>query len=347
VPSVDGIAPFSAAEIRSLFADLTDHPVLVIAVSGGPDSTALLWLVSRWRKSLKQGPKLVAVTVDHGLRKEAKREAAQVAKLARRLGLSHKTLRWQGRKPATGLQAAARGARYRLLAAAANDLGARAMLIAHTLDDQAETVLIRLTRGSGIGGLAAMARTSHVPGGEIMLVRPLLDVPKARLVAALRKARVAYADDPTNRDPRFARPRLRAAMPALEREGLDARRLALLARRARRAERALEAAAGEAWRELAPGPWAEHGPFEFPAEGYSGLPEEVSIRLLGRAIAAAGDEGPVELGKLEALHAALAAAPPDQTFRRTLAGAMVGRAGDRLTVERAPPRRSRAAPKRP
>jgi len=136
-------------------------------------------------------------------------------------------------------------------------------------------------------------------------------------------------------------------MPALEREGLKAERLALLAQRARRADEALERAAVDAWAELAPGPSAAQGPFEFPAEGYADLPAEVSLRLLGRAVAAAGDEGPVELGKLEALHAALAAWPSDARFRRTLAGAVVSRMDDRLLIERAPPRRSSAAPKRP
>ena len=91
--------------------------------------------------------------------------------------------------------------------------GARHVLTAHTLDDQAETVLIRLTRGSGISGLAAMARIAPLPGGDgdgrIALVRPLLEVPKARLLATLRKAGIAYADDPSNRDPRFTRVRLR------------------------------------------------------------------------------------------------------------------------------------------
>jgi tRNA(Ile)-lysidine synthase len=272
-----------------------------------------------------------------------------VQRLARQLGVAHRTLRWQGRKPATGLQQAARHARYGLLAAAAKAAGARAVLTAHTLDDQAETVLIRLMRGSGIGGLAAMTRTSPLPGGtgELRLVRPLLELRKARLIATLRRARIAYADDPSNRDPRFTRSRLRSWLPDLEREGLDARRLALLARRARRADEALEIAAKEAWAELAPGPWAASGPFEFPARAYAELPAELALRLLGRAIAAAGDEGPVELGKLEALHAALAASPAAK-FRRTLAGALIGRDDDRLTVVRAPPRRrSLGAPKRP
>ena len=228
----------------------------------GLTSTALLVLAARWRKARKRGPKLVAVTVDHGLRAQARHEAAAVKRLARSLGVAHRTLRWTGRKPATGLQAAARMARYRLLADAAAAVGARHVLTAHTLDDQAETVLIRLTRGSGISGLAAMARMSPLPvvdRGDVALVRPLLDVPKARLVATLRRAGIAYADDPTNRDPRFTRARLRSVMPALAREGLGPGRLALLARRVRRADEALEAAVAQAAARLAPGPWPEHG----------------------------------------------------------------------------------------
>ena len=162
--AADGGAALTAAEVRSLFADLADHPVLVLAVSGGPDSTALLVLAARWRKALKRGPKLVAVTVDHGLRAEARREALAVKRLARSLGVAHRTLRWSGRKPTTGLQEAARlratGCSPRRRATA----GARHVLTAHTLDDQAETVLIRLTRGSGVSGLAAMARDVAVAG---------------------------------------------------------------------------------------------------------------------------------------------------------------------------------------
>jgi tRNA(Ile)-lysidine synthase len=346
VPTADGAAPVTSAELRSLFADLIDHPVLLLAASGGPDSTGLLWLAARWRKTLKSGPKLVAVTIDHGLRPEARREALAVRRLARKLGVAHRTMRWTGRKPKTGLQEAARFARYGLLAKAAKATGARHVLTAHTLDDQAETVLIRLGRGSGIGGLAAMARVAPLPTApDIQLVRPLLDMPKARVVASLRKARIGYAHDPSNSDPRFARARLRGAWPALEREGLSAPRLSLLARRLRRADAALAALADDAFAELAPGPWAETGPIEFLAEGYARLPAEIGLRLLGRAIDRCGNEGPVELGKLEALYDGLCGAGEDR-FRRTLAGALVTLANGRIVVERAPARRN-AAPKRP
>jgi tRNA(Ile)-lysidine synthase len=337
-------AAVSASEGKSLFYDLIDAPALVLAVSGGPDSTALMVLAARWRDALKHKPKLIAVTVDHGLRAESKREAAEVGRLARKLGIAHRTLRWTGKKPNTALQETARAARYRLLAKAAHAAGAAYVLTAHTLDDQAETVLIRMSRGSGVTGLAAMNRLAPLPGvPDITLVRPLLDIPKMRLIATLKAAKIPFADDPSNRDPRFTRARLRGLMPALAREGLDARRLALLARRLRRADRAVEAAVDRAEAELllyAPAP----GAVAFDTAGYAQLAGEIALRLIGRAVAKAGDEGAIELAKLEALKAALDAAQKGGIghFRRSLAGAIVTLAGRQITVEKAPPRRARA-----
>jgi len=319
--------------------------VLVLAVSGGPDSTALMVLAARWRQSLKSKPKLIAVTIDHGLRKESKREAAGVARLARKLGIAHRTLRWRGAKPATGLQQAARNARYSLLAKAARAAGAAHVLTAHTRDDQAETVLIRMSRGSGMSGLAAMSRFAILPGsgdGQLRLVRPLLAIPKARLVATLRAAKIPFTEDPSNRDPRFTRARLRGLMATLAREGLDAGRLSLLARRLKRADLAIEAAVDQAEDTLAvrcSGPGARG----FDASGFAQLPAEIGMRLLGRAVAAAGDEGPVELSKLESLKTALddAQNAGNASFRRSLAGALVTLAKGQIVVERAPPRRRR------
>ena len=344
-------APVSAAEANTLFDDLRSASALILAVSGGPDSTALLVLAARWRAALKKGPALTAVTVDHGLRPESAREARAVKRLAGRLGVRHRTLRWTGRKPATALQEEARRVRYRLLAAAARGAGARHVLTAHTLDDQAETVLLRMARGSGLTGLGAMARVTALSAasaperrrekGEIVLVRPLLDLPKARLIATLATVGISFADDPSNRDPRFTRSRLRGLMRALADEGLDARRLATLARRLRRADATIEVAVEAASAAVSEGEWSERGPIVLDAEKFTALPAEVALRLLGRVIARAGDGGPVQLGRLEALYEALrgaAAGPAAFRLRRTLAGALVTLAGGRLVIEHAPPR---------
>ena len=202
-----------------------------------------------------------------------------------------------------------------------------------------------MSRGSGLTGLAAMTRISAVPRdgeGKIKLVRPLLDIPKARLIATLRAAKVVFADDPSNRDPRFTRARLRGLMGELAREGLDSRRLALLAQRLRRADRAIDAVVDRAVAELTRLSPAGDA-VAIDAAAYSGLPAEIALRLLGRAVDRVGDEGPVELAKLEALKSALDAAQisGNARFRRSLAGAIVTLAGAKIAVERAPPRRGR------
>jgi tRNA(Ile)-lysidine synthase len=379
--------PIFDAEADELFASLAREPALVLAISGGPDSTALLWLAARWRKRLKRGPKLIAITIDHGLRRESAREALAVKRLAAMLKVEHRTLRWTGAKPKTGIQEAARNARYRLLSDAAKKVGAEHVVTAHTQDDQAETVLFRMMRGSGLAGLRGMSLFSPLPacgersasaasrvrganrksssvvspphpdplpaGGERekKIARPFLSIPKSRLFATLAAAKISFATDPSNRDPRFTRPRLRELMPALAAEGLTAERLALLAERVTRAEIVVQDVLNETLMRLAPGPWAEEGPVTIDAAAFYDLNDEIRLRMLDRLIGWTGNEGPVELGKLEALCTALdgpltdaVIGPRARSFRRTLAGAMVTLSGAKLTVERAPPRRT--APKK-
>jgi tRNA(Ile)-lysidine synthase len=344
-PKSPSAVPISAKEGRQLFADWRSARALVLAVSGGPDSVALMWLAARWRRGLKHGPDLIVVTVDHGLRREATREARDVKRLAKALGMVHRTLRWTGEKPATGLPAAARQARYTLLFKAARSTGASHVLTAHTLDDQAETVLMRLSRGSGIAGLSAMARLS--PREDVVLARPLLHLPKSRLVATLKRAGIGFADDPTNSDPGFTRPRLRALMPALADEGCDARNLARLASRLARANAALELLTDGAERYLAlrRGEARIRG---FDARAFGALTGEIRVRLLLRAIDRVGHEGPSELGKVEALLEALDRAAADSSdsgrrilLKKTLAGALVTLTRDWISIEPAPSRRRR------
>ena len=366
----DDLAPISAKHAKHLFADWETAPAIILAVSGGPDSVALMWLAARWRGARKRGPRLIAVTVDHGLRPEAAREARLVKALARGLGLSHRTLRWTGPKPTTGLPAAARDARYRLLAKAARADGATHILTAHTRDDQAETLLMRMARGSGLAGLGAMARQSEREG--VVLARPFLEISKSQLLATLAKAKLGFVVDPSNRDARFTRPRFRALMPALASEGCDSRNLARLASRLARANAALEVLVDGAERFLAlkdrgprtefdaNGPWVKGSKgFDargcevkgFDAKAFAALSEEIRLRLLLRIVNRVGHEGPAELGKVEALLSALDRAATENAakgratgrvrLKQTLAGALVSLTEDRIRIEPAPPRRNR------
>lgn len=330
-------SPISAGEAARLFADLKAAHAVVLAVSGGPDSTALMWLAARWRRRLKTGPDLFAVTIDHGLRKESRAEARAVKALAGSLGIPHATLRWSGDKPSRGLPAAARAARYAMLAGAARKAGA-CIVTAHTRDDQAETFLMRLARGSGLAGLAAMARQSW--RGDVAILRPLLDVPKARLIATLERAGIGFADDPSNRDASFTRPRFRQLMPLLAEEGLDARNIARLAARLARANTALEAVAERAERTLVRRDGEQQA---VDVNAFLTLPHEIRLRLLHRAIDRAGHEGPAELGKVETLlddMTAVLDAKTPRAFRRTLAGALIGVARGSIGIAPAPPRRA-------
>ncbi len=359
MPAVSGAV--GEAEADALFADLVAEPALVLAISGGPDSTALLYLMARWCAVRQPAPHLLAVSIDHGLRPEARHEAAAVKRLAEKLGVEHRTMRWTGAKPSTGIQEAARVARYRLLRAAAHRAKARCVLTAHTLDDQAETVLFRMARGSGLAGICGMARSVPIDklangfgqptdaardaeganwAKHVVLVRPLLEVPKGRLIVTLQEAGLFYAEDPSNVDPRFARSRLRKLMPALADEGLTAQCLVRLARRVRRSEAAHEAVVDWAAKRL--GLAADTRRVELNSADWREFPAEIALRLLGRAIGTIGTEGPVEFGKLEALGEALAAAVAGglPRFRRTLAGAMVSLQKNCIVIDQAPARRS-------
>ncbi|MCX7318071.1 MAG: tRNA lysidine(34) synthetase TilS [Hyphomicrobiales bacterium] len=341
--------PISVPQAKQLFARWASAPALVLAVSGGPDSVALMWLAARWRRQLKRGPALTVMTVDHGLRPESAREARAVKRLAASLDLPHRTIRWTGDKPKTGLPAAARAARYRLLAGAARKFGAFHVMTAHTQDDQAETILMRMARGSGLAGLAAMAVETEREG--IQIVRPLLQMPKSRLIATLGKAKLDFAVDPTNMDLQFTRPRLRALMPDLAAEGMDASNLVRLAARMARADAALGLMADGAERFL-----ALHRPGSAPgavdAIAFFGLAAEIRVRLLLRMIDSVGHEGPAELGKVESLASALEQANEQATssdrsgilLKKTLAGAVISLNRTRLTVAPAPLRRSTARP---
>ena len=224
----------------------------------------------------------------------------------------------------------------------ARRLAAEAIATAHTLDDQAETVLMRLAAGSGPAGLAGM-RPRDVRNG-IVLLRPFLGLRKARLVATLARAGIAWTDDPMNADSAFARPRLRAAAATLAREGLTAERMARLAARMARAEDVIAAAVAEAQRRIAD----PKRPGHLDGRALAAAPEEIALRLLAAEIVRAGApcaaEKPLRLQRLEALWDELREAiAAGRATRRTLGQALITvdrEAGVSITA--APPRRTGA-----
>ena len=296
--------PITLSEAQGLLAPLTRLPHVALAVSGGPDSLALMLLAARWRAELGLAPKLSVLTIDHGLRPGSREEAELVGRMASELGLPQATLTWEGKEPHDrGLQARARAARYDLMAAYCHAHDIPALVTAHHLDDQAETFLMRLKRGSGLDGLAAIPPRSEWAG--IAILRPLLDVPKARLVATLDEEGIAFVSDPSNVDPRFERARVRGSTEALERLGLTPEALALSARRLRRAREALENGAQNFL--VANSETSEAGYALIDGQALALAPQEIALRALSQLIGAVGgSETPLRLAKLEALLAAVA-----------------------------------------
>jgi tRNA(Ile)-lysidine synthase len=337
-PRIPGWMPDSS--IHVILAPLANARALLLAVSGGPDSTALLLMAAHWAR-LRGGPRLEAATVDHGLRPEGAAEAAEVAKLCESLGVPHHTLVWSGVKPKTRLQERARDARYALLTSCAKEIGADFVVTAHHLDDQAETVLFRLLRGSGIAGLAGMAARTKRDG--VTLARPLLGLSKAELIDYCEAEEVEYLRDASNEDPRFARTRMRALLKALAAEGLDAPALARLARRAASIEEALErqTLAAESHRHLIENRACD-------AAKLFAEPIEIVQRLLTLAIARVGkrDMSRIGLEKIETLTAELHETwLARERFSANVAGAhVICDAKGVLRVEKEPARGKSAAP---
>lgn len=324
----DGGAIIGEAEAARLLLPLAAYDAVLLAVSGGPDSMALLDLAARWSRA-RTGPPCVAVaTVDHGLRSASADEARVVACAAKELGLEHTTLVWQGEKPSSGLQEAARKARYDLLVSHARRLdGATAAVVtAHTANDQAETLLMRLARGSGVDGLAGMRERRQLDtDGAVVLLRPLLGVTRDELRAHLLACGVPFVEDPSNRDERFERIRLRSHASTLAALGLDAPRLALSARRLARASAALATLAGRAWAAAAD----VHGGIylTIDRDRFRGEPAEIRLRLIERGLDAfGGNARPPRLSEIETLEDALAR---ERKLTRTLGGCVVS-AGPRV-----------------
>lgn len=252
--------------------------VIGLAVSGGGDSMAMLHLAAPWARVM--GITLRVATIDHGLRAQSAGEAAMVAQACADLGLHHCTLKWDNWDGQGNLQARARAARLALLSQWRGD--ANHILFAHTQDDQAETVLMRLARGSGVEGLSAMAPAKTVPNAEPWtLLRPLLTTTRAELRHYLRVLHIPFVDDPTNDDPSYDRVKARQALASLAPLGLTVQTLAETATRMGRARIALENHAVEAAQSCIR---AAHYDVQFDRDRFADLDRDTQLRLLARAL---------------------------------------------------------------
>jgi tRNA(Ile)-lysidine synthase len=327
-----------------LFRPLLGSRGVLLAVSGGKDSTALMVMAAHWSKGEGAAVPVFVATVDHGLRPEAADETALVCANARRLGLDCMALQAhmgadaaaaEDDPPRDGggnLQALAREARYRCLADAAREKGCDTIVTAHHRDDQAETFLIRLARGSGVYGLGAMSGRADLNG--LALFRPLLDTGRSVLHRITAESGLASVEDPSNLDMAFARIRWRSMMPELEAAGLTAERLAQTAGRLRRAADALDHYAGALLETHVA--IDEFGAASGDAGFLADAPDETALRALARLLQAVGgtDYTP-RLDRTEQLLAAIRAESggPDG-LRRTLNDCVVDLKSGQLRIYR-------------
>ncbi|MCI5060859.1 MAG: tRNA lysidine(34) synthetase TilS [Alphaproteobacteria bacterium] len=284
-------------------AVLKNSQKLSVAVSGGSDSMALAHALINSPEC--KNKEIHILSVDHGLREEAAQELQMVSKWVRDIGaghVQHHILKWEGEKPESGVLERAREARYDLMASYCETQNTNSIFLGHHQDDQAETFLIRLCKGSGLDGLAAMAPVvAYREGRDISLCRPFLDVPKEDLVEYCKAHDIPFAHDPSNGDSSYLRPRLREVRNILEKEGLSTKRLAVTAGRMARARQALEEIAVRVYENCV----MECGEriITFDWEQLRHQPAEMGLRVVQMALFQFGREKPypVRLERLEDL----------------------------------------------
>jgi tRNA(Ile)-lysidine synthase len=276
-----------------------------VAVSGGGDSVALMLLLAAWAKATgRQAP--VVLTVDHGLRKTAAADARHVVRWAQAAGLAAYILKWRGAKPRADIEAQARHARYRLMGdwCCANGVGA--LYVAHTQEDQAETFLLRLGRGSGLDGLSAMQARMRLPvagAQDVAVLRPLLRHCRSELRAFLVSRDQEWLEDPMNADPRFGRVRVRALLPALAEAGISTARIAAATAHLARVRQLLE---DETAAFLSAHSRLTENAVVFDGAALRRLPEELGLRALARMLAeVSGEAYRPRFERLERLYIAI------------------------------------------
>lgn len=317
------------AELDRLIPD----GLIGIAVSGGGDSIALLVLTARWAH--ERGREISVATVDHGLRGDSAAEAADVAKLCAKLGVAHTILQAENLCDVGGnLSAAARSARFALLGELAKERSWSAVLLGHTMDDQAETVLMRLARGSGAEGLSAMQSGSRRSG--MLWLRPLLGIRREALREFLQIEGIGWIEDPTNEDAQFDRVKARQALAFLAPLGIDAEGLARTAWHLQRQRRVLE----RAMEDLARGArhWGEFGEASLEIPAMIADEYDTALRLFADTLRQVS--GAVYRPRFRVLSDALARIMSEHSLGRgvglTLSGCLIRSDADTIQICREP-----------
>jgi tRNA(Ile)-lysidine synthase len=275
--------PLGGEEFAALMARLGSFPsplTMAVAVSGGPDSMALAFCAKRWADEI--AGKILALIIDHDLRPESSAEAEQTKKSLAAIGIEAVILHWEHPQVVRRLHENARKARYKLLTDACRAHGISHLLLAHHREDQAETILMRLAKGSGIDGLAGMAAKKTLDG--VRILRPLLTISKQRLSATCNAAGVTFVSDPSNQSQKFARGRLRRIAPLLEIEGLTTERLTDLGMRAAEAKAALDYATNALLRVATR--LSDAGAIEIDLEHLRSTPRAIALRALNSCLRA-------------------------------------------------------------
>lgn len=317
------VTPADPAILIDRHFSVSPPAAIGVAVSGGSDSLALLCLAADWARA--NGVALHAATVDHGLRSEAQDEARHVAAICHELGLPHEILIWADRSGTGNLQAEARKARYALLAGWARDHDLGEVLVGHTIDDQAETFLIRLARKSGVEGLASMDARFERDGQ--LFGRPLLTATRESLRDNLRNRGVDWCEDASNADPVYDRVRARRALGHLGPLGLTAETLAAVTDNLASARDALDQFTRASARDCCN---VDRGDVLFQCNAFFALPDEITHRLLGSALQwISGSQYPPRADAIATLRASLQAGKA-----MTLGGCFAMVKGDDIRITR-------------
>ena len=318
------VRPHTQFNLINIFARLVGAQKIALAVSGGSDSLAMMHMVQEWARGLAQAPKIFVISVDHGLRTQAAAECAQVAAWSKRLDLPHVTLHWHGDKPKTGVQAKARKARYDLMSAWCLENHIPILLTAHTIDDQAETVVMRQQRTTSVKSLAGIWPERDWNG--VRILRPLLSLRRQELRDYLFECGAEWIDDPSNSDQRYERVRIREQLAGdVTAAGIAAE--AMLATSFNQAG-ALEWVQREVVLD-------ETSLIKIPLDRFGLAAAEVKDEILGLVLRILGLALLPDVKKRQALLGWLTSG---ESFRRTLGGAVFAKRANEVLVGREPGR---------